>query len=552
MTIVGRVLSSGKGAPFVILAVSALVMAPALLLPDATVHGDFYVYARWQAHFARAFAAGDPWPRWLPDLNQGFGSPAFFIYPPLGQWLGALLVPLLPGAGFAGQRLIVALTLTLALSGVGLFAWLRLVGLGVAAALVGALAWLLLPYHAYLDLYQRGAFAELIAMAALPWGMAFAHALQQRRLFAWGGLTVSLAALLYANAPTAMFGAPFIGLYAVLLADRGQRLRLLALVGTAGLVALAIAAAWLGPALTQVGLVNERVLFNDIYQPANYLIFSPTPWPNQGVRIAATLIFLLHAAIFALAVVAGGKGRGRTVMIVAMLLLFLAMSEPSRPIWIAAMPWSKIQFAWRLLGLQTLLLAGLIGMAWQSTAGKKRGAGRVAIRWLLPALLLVDALLLAALVYHVEHRPAWPTSEIAAPRAEVREYWLGDVDRLVRGFGEYDSIAIRGDEATGPLERHGRFAALDVRARTPALIAVRQFAYSGWIARIDGGAWRQTGRLVDPRGVVTVAVPAGRHRVELAMPQLFAESRGILLSWVGLGLLFLGLIADPARRLLAR
>ena len=91
MSFAGRVFSSGKGAPFVILAVSLSLMAPALIHPGATVHGDFFAYTRWQAHFSRAFGGGD-------------------LYPPLGQWLGALLAPLLPGAEAAGLRLTLVLT----------------------------------------------------------------------------------------------------------------------------------------------------------------------------------------------------------------------------------------------------------------------------------------------------------------------------------------------------------------------------------------------------------------------------------------------------------
>ncbi|MET0373686.1 MAG: 6-pyruvoyl-tetrahydropterin synthase-related protein [Rhizorhabdus sp.] len=551
MTFAGRVLSSGKSAPFVILAVSLLLMAPALV-NGGSVHGDFYVYARWQAHFAAAVAAGDPYPRWLPELNQGFGSPAFFIYPPLGQWLGALLTPLLPGAALAGLRLHIVLALCLAASGIGVSLWLRLVGLGKPAALVGALAWLLLPYHAYLNLYQRGAFAELVAMAALPWGLAFAHALKQRRMLAWAGLTLSLAALLMSNAPTALFSAPFICLYAVLLADRADWPRLWTATGMSAALAIALSAAWLMPALAQIGMVDHRILFNDVYQPANYLIFSPTPWPNQGVRIAATLIFLLHAVILLLVLLAGGAGRGRALLIVSALLILLAMSELARPMWIAGTPWSKVQFAWRLLGLQSLLLAGLVGMAWQAVGTRWRALSRAALLWLLPALLLIDAALLAALGWHVARRPVWPTPEVAAHRAEVREYWLGDVDALAKHFGSRDSIVMSGRAQVGPIERRGRVLRLESRASEPSLIALRQFAYSGWIVRVDDGPWRQALRLRNLPELVAVAVPAGYHRIELRLPPLPVESRGMFVSGTALLLLLAGVLLVPLKRLLAR
>ncbi|KRB86043.1 hypothetical protein ASE00_04670 [Sphingomonas sp. Root710] len=551
MTFAGRVLSSGKGAPFVIVAVSLLLMAPALI--DAgIVHGDFYVYARWQAHFAEAMAAGDLYPRWLPDLNQGLGSPAFFIYPPLGQWLGALLVPLLPGAQAAGLRLHIVLAGCLILSAFGTLLWLRWLGLGRPAALIGALTWLLLPYHAYLNLYQRGAFAELVAMAALPWGLAFAHAVEQRRMLGWAGLTLSLAGLLLSNAPTALFGAPFTCLYAVLLSDRKDWLRLGVTILSSAALAIALSAAWLWPALSQVGLVNDRILFNDVYQPANYLIFSPTPWPNQGVRIAATAIFLLHMAMLLLVALAGGAAWGRALLIAAAALILLAMSELARPIWIAGMPWSKIQFAWRLLGLQSLLLAGLVGMGWQAVAARRKGLVRTILAWLLPGLLLIDAAFLAALSWHVARRPVWPTPAVAAHRAEVREYWLGDVDALARRFGTNDAVAVSGRVEAGSLIRNGRSLTLDVRADGPALIALRQFAYTGWTFRIDGGGWSRASRSTTLPGLIEVPVPAGNHQIELHLPPLPAESRGLSVSRAALLLLLAGLLLAPLRRLLAR
>lgn len=550
MSFAGRVLSSGKGAPFVILAVSLLLMAPALIDSSATIHGDFYVYARWQAHFAQAFAQGDLYPRWLPDLNHGFGSPAFFIYPPLGQWLGALLGPVLPGAEAAGLRLILVLTGCLALGGWGALYWLRTLGLNKAAVSVGALVWLLAPYHAYLNLYQRGAFAELVAMTALPWGLAFSAALAQRRPLAWAGLTVSLAALLLSNAPTALFGAPFICVYGALLAERGDRLWCWALIVAAALVALGLSAAWLWPALTQVELVDQRILFNDIYQPANYLVFSASEWPNQGVRVATTAIFLIHVAILGFVLLAGGAGRGRKLMIAAVLLILLLVSDLSRPFWWSGAPWSRIQFAWRLLGLQSLLLAGLVAMSWQ-TARRKKGAISQLQHWIMPMLLLVDTVLLSAFIYHVRQRPVWPTQEVSAPRAEVREYWLGDVDKLVRRFGPHDIFVLEGRAEAGPLIRQGRAASFDVRAPEPSLIAVRQFDYTGWAYRIDGGDWAPTRPSKEPGGVATVAIPAGSHRIELFLPPMAAESLGIWLSWVSLGLLVLGVITDTVRRRLA-
>jgi hypothetical protein len=189
-------------------------------------------------------------------------------------------------------------------------------------------------------------------------------------------------------------------------------------------------------------------------------------------------------------------------------------------------------------------------MSWQGERLKKGAISRLQ-HWIMPMLLLVNAALLGALIRHVAQRPVWPTQEVSALRAEVREYWLGDVDKLVRRFGPRDFLVLEGKAEAGPLIRQGRAASFDVRAAEPSLIAVRQFDYTGWTYRIDGGDWAPTRLSKEPGGVATVVIPAGSHRIELFLPPLAAESRGIWLSWISLGLLVLGVITDTVRRRLA-
>jgi len=57
---------------------------------------DFWAHTTWGGHFARQFWAGDLYPRWLVDHDEGLGRPTFF-YPPLPFWLTARLGPLFPG-----------------------------------------------------------------------------------------------------------------------------------------------------------------------------------------------------------------------------------------------------------------------------------------------------------------------------------------------------------------------------------------------------------------------------------------------------------------------
>lgn len=531
--------------------VALLLMVPALLAPW-TMSGDSFLHVRWQHFFADAVWQGDLYPRWLGAMDHGFGSPAFFIYPPLEQWLGALFWPLLPGGDFAPHRLMAGLALAKALGGVGAFLWIRALGVGRGGALVGALAYLLLPYHAYLNAYQRGALAELVAMGALPFGFAFAHGLKARVRFAWAGFALAIAALFYSHAPTALFAVPVTCLYALLLADRPDAAALTARIAGAALLGAGLAAAYLGTALTQSGAINTRVLFGGLYQAQNYLLFSTEPWPDAGIRLLVTAIALMHLILLAgLALLlrrANALSRPAIVMIALSLLIFLAITAPAHALWAPEWPWSKIQFAWRMLSLQTLMLAGLTGLVWRSS-------GRTIRRLLiagLPLLLLLDAALFTARLLHSTSpspmgSPAWAS----VLREEVAEYRLGDVEALRERFGDSEAIVLAGQARVTASRQGERGFALAVDAATPATIAIHQFVYTGWEARIDRGAWTAAGRSAPLEEVATVAVPAGQHGVELRLARQTGESWGYRLSAIALLLLLAGLLYDRRRRALA-
>ena len=108
---------------------------------------------------AREMAAGNPWPRWHPDL--GMGQPLLGFYPPATHWLGG---PMLV-SGLAPTQ---AAKLLGWLSGVaaagGGWLVLRDRGAGLAASGLTAVALIVAPYR-LLDLNYRFALGELFGLA---------------------------------------------------------------------------------------------------------------------------------------------------------------------------------------------------------------------------------------------------------------------------------------------------------------------------------------------------------------------------------------------------
>ncbi|TZG28970.1 6-pyruvoyl-tetrahydropterin synthase-related protein [Sphingomonas montanisoli] len=525
-----------------ICALSVLLMAPALIDP-AAMTGDSYIAYRWQGYFAEAFWRGDLWPRWLPDLNFGSGSPVFFIYPPLSQWLPALLDPILPGPAWSGSRVVVILLIARVVGGLGVLRWLRAMGVSPKGALLGAAIYLLLPYHAFMDTYQRAACAELVGMAVLPWGLRYAHAIRAVERSGWAGFAISIAALLYSHAPTALFGAPFLCLYAVALADRGNALRIWVTTALAAALGIGLAAAYLGPALTQVDLINGRHLFNGIYKPTNYLFFSAARWPDPGIEGAALICLGIHVLMLGVLAAITWRtkpvdGRARLFLLVAFAIVLILMTDVARPLWREDLPWARIQFAWRMLTLHTLILAGLGGMAWDAAGqGRRAKRGYVLLLALVPALFVADAGMLGIRVWRAAQRTEnWPPAYLKDYRRDVNEYWVGDFEHA-RRFGPDRVITVDRATEVAVLQWKSRAITLVADAPVTTRIIVRQWVYSGWEMRVDGGAWRPTERLPAPDNYVVAPVPAGRHRVEIIMPALPAERIGAGISWVSLALL---------------
>ncbi|RVT93937.1 hypothetical protein [Sphingomonas crocodyli] len=539
---IGAALSRPRMALFAIVVLSIVLLGPALVDP-AALTGDSYIAYRWQGHFAQAFWQGDLWPRWLPDLNFGSGSPVFFIYPPLSQWLPALLDPVLPGAEWSGSRVIAILLLARIVGGWGVLRWLEAMGVSRKGALLGAAIYLLLPYHAFMDSYQRAACAELVGMGVLPWGLRYAHAVRAGERSGWAGFAISIAALLYSHAPTALFGAPFLCLYAVAIADRSNAVRIWVTTGLAAALGVGLAAAYLGPALTQVHLINGQHLFNGIYKPTNYLFFSSVRWPDPGIEGAALICLAVHVLMLGGVMLLTRQtkpvdARARLFLLIAFAIILVLMTEVARPLWREDLPWARIQFAWRMLTLHTLILAGLGGMAWDAVAqGRQANRGRMLLLALIPALFVADAGMLGIRVWRAAQRTEnWPPAYLKDYARDVNEYWVGDFEHA-RRFGPKRVITV--DPATEVHVLQWKSRAITFVANAPAAtrIIVRQWAYSGWDMRIDGSAWRPTERLPAPDNYVVVPVPAGRHRVEITMPALPAERIGAAISWASAGLL---------------
>ncbi len=151
------------------------------------------------ASFFTALRHGQFPVRFLMSLNHGYGYPVSDFLYPLFMYFG---VPIhIIGFGFINTIKII-LGVSLLLSGLFCFLWFKKI-FNSLAAFVGALCYVLFPYHLY-DVYQRGSVGEVVALAVVPF--IFLQAEKQSFLFT----SIGIALLILAHNTLALLFLPII------------------------------------------------------------------------------------------------------------------------------------------------------------------------------------------------------------------------------------------------------------------------------------------------------------------------------------------------------
>jgi uncharacterized membrane protein len=173
--------------------------------------------------FLAALRHGFAYPRWLPELNGGYGYPTFIYYQPGFFFLASLFRFLDPSPLMAMKLSLLFLFLVAGWSVYGIGRVLA----GRRAALLAALMYLLTPYL-YVDLFVRGDLSELFGMLLLPVPFLFLFRLWGRSAGSRPGrarldvllLALATAVVVISHPAITLFFVPLVGITALLLSGR--------------------------------------------------------------------------------------------------------------------------------------------------------------------------------------------------------------------------------------------------------------------------------------------------------------------------------------------
>ncbi|RIK44429.1 MAG: hypothetical protein DCC55_02465 [Chloroflexi bacterium] len=319
---------------------------------------------------AAAWREGIYFPRLGLHLNFTYSAPLFQFYPPLVSYLGLLFYGL--GLGYIGAAK-ATFAVSLPLAGCGMYLYARAVLRHRAAAWLSALLYVGAPYL-LLDIYERGAAAETVALALLPWLLwaLRGQLVRGEHRFFWlsAGL---IAGLILTHNITALFVLPAAVAYVALVALYERKAIALAPITLAMILGLGLAAFYWLPAMREVkytyaeqymlgdasDVTQNLVAWREVVQPTFVMEYTG---PLRFRFALQPLLFGL-LGLLALPFLSRRPRFEGGLLAGAWLAVLFLQTEQSLFFW-QGMPLVRfIQFSWRLYGLaalSTALLAGAV------------------------------------------------------------------------------------------------------------------------------------------------------------------------------------------------
>ncbi|HZE70440.1 MAG TPA: 6-pyruvoyl-tetrahydropterin synthase-related protein [Pyrinomonadaceae bacterium] len=543
--------------------VAGLLVALPCLLYGFPFYGDDSVWnAIFYQEFSRLFWSGDVYPRWLAGLNGGLGDPTGYYYAPFAYWLTSLLSFLFHDDPLGWRQLGLSTAVAVAASGLTAYFWLKRI-VSERAALIASLTYLLLPYHASVDVYVRGALAETWTFVWMPLVLSAVDRMFTRRRYSVPLLAVSYAALILTHLPTTLLFSLVPVAYSFYLAPAGLKRRSLLLTVAGMMLGVGLAAIYLVPALAMQEFVFHTTEgIGGHYYFGNWFLFTQLRWLGRGsdyfmAAVGAVLLAVLGFLV-AFKGLNGQLKRSATFWLAIALCSFVMMTPFSKWIWHLLPTLQKVQFPFRFNTVLSLAVAALTAFAVAACRREKASFVFVVVGVLLTGAWTYTLVLRSYYAYpahYIDRVFVDSVKKRLEQRRDTNEFrprWVvsieeNELENLLRHIGQ------SGDDLTKVKLKEGQGAVTVVkwtareillRSESPngGTITVSRFYFPGWYFQVDSGE-PQAVEPSKPAGLIAFKVPAGAHQIALQLGRRRAEIAGIISSVVSLICVLLLLVA---------
>lgn len=285
-------------ATFVLLGMALFITYPILSLDSWYKALQAYRYPYMGEEFYKIFQHGFWYPRWLPNLMGGYGSPNFVYYQP-GVFYYFLIFRFFTTDILLAVK--IGLFLMFVMGGLGVYALARLYCRPLFSLVCVVLYMAMEQFATILHLF--GNYSEIFAGLLCPWILFFLLLAARRiegRQALWGplvGLTLASTALIYSHPFVTYFFMPALGVIALgLLLDMDKAHRGPFIIATVACMVMALALSspyWFTlwqlsgeieykqPSLQQFRTIGMRTLFTGFFEPPRhplYRAFSGDPY----------------------------------------------------------------------------------------------------------------------------------------------------------------------------------------------------------------------------------------------------------------------------------
>lgn len=507
--------------------------------------------------------SGNFFPRWLPDLMTGYGYPLFNFYAPAIYLVAETLH--LAGLSLPYSLTVVMIALVIT-AGWGMYflasdlyetdrdevgKW-RLSWTGLAAAV----AYLYTLYF-LVNLYVRGALAELLAQALLPWlfwcvRRIFIGTAPQRNAVMSAVLLGSIA---ISHNITLLLLPGWLGPYLVLLVLIGsgklhEKVARLGAFFRWALVAAGVTAFFWLPLLGERSLLSKVAFYaprveEHVWSFSTFLEFN-LPYDYS----VSTVPFRLGLAQLLLAV--GGllltKRRAALWWFWVGIgsLAVVAITPLILPLWRAVELLAVVQFPWRFLTFVSIVTALLAGGIVTALRGPARQAA------------LATGVMLLALAGGYPQVDLFNTSmyeDVAIDPAAIARYEAGygawgagwHREFLPKWAEAFDAPSSTGQSANGSTDLNKptqvsiraistQSLQLSVQSTAATSLRLNQFYFPGWHARLLPQDEPLPVYPSTQQGLVTVDLPAGEHILEIGWADSWLQK---IAEWISIATLLI-------------
>src|SRR3989338_2613746 len=490
------------------------------------------------AAFYRALMEGHIPPRVAGYLNYGYGMPLFIFIYHIPYYVSSLFITL--GLSLADSFRL-ALSITYPLSGIAIYLFGRSFFENRKYAFWMFLFYQFAPYR-FVDLHMRGSFGESYTYIFLPlalWGLTELFKTSQYRWFIVATLSTAFLIMSHNSISLAYFGILCLFTLVFAPSHKGRVIGIVSLIAGVGLSAWY----WL-PAIVEHKYTYGDLLMKNVY--VDHFV----PWyhyivPNfynmesfifQGI-MAQFGIFHVVAILFAIVILVKQRGsvleKKQYAFGLFLLVTSIFLMQPvSTSLWKHISLLRQFQFPWRFLAVVVFATSFLSTAYLSFNFAKNRRL-----------LITIAAFVAVSTVFYF--LPQYGHNDI-----DEAYYW--DFPLNTTYYGETDVIWSAGPAGSYPsspvqvidgyatvtnIVKKGHIHTFTVDASESARLVDNTQYFPGWRVYVDGEKTPVEFQDMNWRGLVTFAVPDGKHDVRVVFGRTPVRLGAEIISIVMMGVL---------------